>query len=251
MAWRRSGAVAGGGTAKRSRPVGVETKRSGCRRRDGEAESTSWRGDEAQSSRTMTGRRAKIGMARERLEQRDRRSVLVEVLVPVPALRGLHARRDSHRRTNSRSTSSSGRGDVTMQLGERELGDSGAAGIAVVDEDRRLSGVGWIAIDTPPTSHRSQIANSGSRPISACSAACTAPMIATRFDPGVDQDLDRHGVPARSGHELPRREVKRYDLEHLVGRCSSSLVRDEAMTHGNGAEMRGRPSRPATRVRRR
>src|SRR4249920_2748639 len=34
---------------------------------------------------------------------------------------------------------------------------------------------GWIAIDTPPTSHRSQIANNGSMPISACSAAWTAP----------------------------------------------------------------------------
>ena len=35
---------------------------------------------------------------------------------------------------------------------------------------------GCSAIETPPTSHRSQIAKSGSSPINACSAACTAPM---------------------------------------------------------------------------
>ena len=34
---------------------------------------------------------------------------------------------------------------------------------------------GWWAVETPPMSHRSQVANSGSSPIAACSAACAAP----------------------------------------------------------------------------
>jgi hypothetical protein len=46
--------------------------------------------------------------------------------------------------------------------------------VPVVHEDRRLSGLGCNAIDTPPTSHRSRSAKSG-RQMSACSAACTPP----------------------------------------------------------------------------
>ena len=39
----------------------------------------------------------------------------------------------------------------------------------------QLSVSGWYGVDTPPTSHRSHVAISGSRPMAACSAACAAP----------------------------------------------------------------------------
>ena len=55
------------------------------------------------------------------------------------------------------------------------LGEAGAAGVAVVDEDRERPVSGCRAVDTPPMSQRSQVANSGSSPIEACSAACAAP----------------------------------------------------------------------------
>ena len=42
---------------------------------------------------------------------------------------------------------------------------------------------GCSAVDIPPMSQRSQIANSGSSPIAACSAACSAPGMRTGDTP--------------------------------------------------------------------
>ena len=52
---------------------------------------------------------------------------------------------------------------------------------------RRRSGAsvsGCRAVDSPPMSHRSQVAISGSRPIAACSAACSAPGTSGRLHAG-------------------------------------------------------------------
>ena len=71
---------------------------------------------------------------------------------------------------------SSGRRQVAAAGLVPELGDPGAARIAVVDHDgRRSRGRPGAGVDTPPTSQRSQMVNSGSMPIAACSAACSAP----------------------------------------------------------------------------
>ena len=59
---------------------------------------------------------------------------------------------------------------------EAQLGDAGAAGVAVVDHDRRGRPVSSShGVDTPPTSQRSQMVNSGRMPMAACSAACSVP----------------------------------------------------------------------------
>ena len=77
-----------------------------------------------------------------------------------------------------------GRGHVAVGGVEGQLGDAGAAGVAVVDEDRRLPrSPGGSAIETPPTSQRSQMAKSGSMPIRACSAAWAADSTATASRP--------------------------------------------------------------------
>ena len=45
----------------------------------------------------------------------------------------------------------------------------------------------WSAVDTPPTSQRSQMVNSGSRPMAACSTACSVPGTCGRADAGRGQ----------------------------------------------------------------
>ena len=88
------------------------------------------------------------------------RGVLVEVLVPVPALRRLHARRAA---VVARAVAPRARRPRAMwrsRLGERELRDPGAAGVAVVHEDRRLTGRGVQrhrhAADVPPVADREE-----------------------------------------------------------------------------------------------
>ena len=69
--------------------------------------------------------------------------------------------------------------------------------------------------------------------MSACSAACTAPITRPARARRRASDVERHGVPARAGRELPGREVERHDLEHLVGRRAPALVRDEVVLHAS------------------
>ena len=69
---------------------------------------------------------------------------------------------------------------------------------------------GCTAVDSPPMSHRSQVANSGSRPIAACSAACRAPGTSGRRDAGRGERLRRDGPPDRHRAQLPRRQVERH-----------------------------------------
>ena len=56
---------------------------------------------------------------------------------------------------------------------------------------------GWYAVDSPPTSHRSQIAKRGSIPIAACSAACRAPGTSAGGIPSASRSWDDivHHVP--------------------------------------------------------
>ena len=100
---------------------------------------------------------------------------LVEVLVPVAALRRLHARRAAVV-ARARGDEVERRAHVARRGLERELGDARAARDS--RRTRRSSArrsADACAIDTPPTSQRSQIVNSGSMPMSPCSAACTVP----------------------------------------------------------------------------
>src|SRR5947208_3655606 len=59
----------------------------------------------------------------------------------------------------------------------REIDRAGHAGRFGRDPEGEDGRPVWCchAVDTPPTSHRSQIVNSGSIPMPACSAACSVP----------------------------------------------------------------------------
>ena len=74
--------------------------------------------------------------------------------------------------------------------------------------------------------------------MSACSAACTAPMMRDGFEAGGEQRLERQGVPAGARRELARREVERHHVEHLVGRGALALVGDQVVQHRHRAEVR-------------
>ena len=65
-------------------------------------------------------------------------------------------------------------------------------------------------------SHRSQVANSGSRPIEACSAACAAPGRSAVGQPGVLEDRGRHRPPDRGGAQRPLGQVERLLGDHLA-----------------------------------
>ena len=105
------------------------------------------------------------------------------------------------------------------------LGEAGTAGVAVVDEDRRRPVSGCSAVETPPRSHRSQVASSGSMPIAACSAACSGARQLDLVEPGA---LER--VPASSVNQTARvrswraGQVQRELVEHLAGAQPAPLV---------------------------
>ena len=80
--------------------------------------------------------------------------------------------------------------------------------------------------------------------MSACSAACTAPITRPGSSPAVDQRLEGHRVPAGPCGQFPGREVERHDLEHRVGRRAAPLVGDDVVADGHRAEVRAaRPQR--------
>ena len=128
------------------------------------------------------------------------------------------------------------------------LGEPGPAGVAVVHEHGQPSGVGvHAAVDTPPMSQRSQVANSGSSPIDACSAACSGAGHVRRGQPG------RAPAPASSTvHQTAR--VRRCrggrssgsSPEHLAGDQPRRRNDDDLVGHLHGAERQPRVApRPA------
>src|SRR3954447_21854704 len=101
-----------------------------------------------------------IGSARNRHPpQKCQRPALVQVLVQVAALRALHARRAA---VLARAALEQPHrvGDPALELVEAALGDPDAAGVAVVDEDRRRAGVRMDVrrepADIPAVAHRPQ-----------------------------------------------------------------------------------------------
>src|SRR4051794_27691105 len=100
------------------------------------------------------------GSARNRHPaQKCQRSALVQVLVQVAALRALHARRTA---VLARAALEQPHrvGAPALERVEAALGDSDAAGVAVVDEHRRRAGVGMDVrrepADVPAVAHRPQ-----------------------------------------------------------------------------------------------
>ena len=73
--------------------------------------------------------------------------------------------------------------------------------------------------------------------MSACSAAWTAPITWPGSTPASTRTSRGIGVPARARRQLPGREVERHDLEDLVGRGATPLVRDEVVLHAHRAEV--------------
>ncbi len=111
---------------------------------------------------------------------------------------------------------------------------------------------GWIAIDTPPTSQRSQIANSGSRPMSACSAACTAPITLAGSTPASLSASS--GTVYQHARVVSSRGGKSSGTVSMISFVDDlpSLVRHESIGHGR--PRRGAPHRhprPPARLRRR
>ena len=100
------------------------------------------------------------------------------------------------------------------------------------------------AVETPPMSHRSQVANSGSSPIDACSAACAAPGTSRGVDAAGLELLGRQRPPDRLGLQMARRQVERLLAEHLTGRRSLLEVGHDLRRHLDRAERQ--PSRRPT-----
>src|SRR6478672_11304881 len=92
------------------------------------------------------------------VEERERPG-LVERLVQVPALRALDARRAAALAWAA-TEQLRGVGRPALEHVEAALGDADAAGVAVVDEDRRAAGleveVRREAADVPAVTHRPQ-----------------------------------------------------------------------------------------------
>ena len=85
-------------------------------------------------------------------------------------------------------------------------------------------------------SQRSQVANSGSRPIEACSAACAAPGTSAAAEPGPGQAVRVDGPPDRAGPQVPGRQVERLLAEHLAGDHPAAQEGDDLVGHLDGPE---------------
>ena len=96
-------------------------------------------------------------------------------------------------------------------------------------------------------SQRSQVANSGSRPIAACSAACAAPGTSACDQPDLVEDVLRQRVPDGAGAQLARRQVERRLVDQLAGAQPAAQVADHLVGHVDRAERDGQRPVPAAR----
>ena len=133
----------------------------------------------------------------ERGSQQRHRSRLVERLVAVAALGRLHAARATaaaraaldHRQR---------RRQVPPAGGEAQLGDAHTPRDSRRRSRSSASPVSaWNGVETPPTSQRSQIVNSGRMPMPACSTACSVP--------GSRRGVDPRPAPAPARRRCTRR----------------------------------------------
>ena len=77
---------------------------------------------------------------------------------------------------------------------------------------------GCSAVETPPMSQRSQVANSGSSPIEACSAAWAAPGRSASATPDSVEHVVGQRPPDRGRLEHPLGQVERLLADHLARR---------------------------------
>ena len=145
--------------------------------------------------------------------------------LPVAALRRLHARRAARGRTGSARPPPRawprGAGGRRRSRARRCRRRPGSRRRSRSSAGRCRPG---SAVDTPPTSHRSQMVNSGRIPMPACSTACSVPGHLRRVEPAplehgvVDRVPEAPGSPSRR-----RRQVEVLGAEHLAGcRCRAA-----------------------------
>ncbi len=153
--------------------------------------------------------------------------MLVEHLVEVAALRRLHARRAA---VAAAAVDDDARG-ARDQLGEAvvaALRDADAAGVAVVDEDRRAQrlrvDVRREAADVPAVAHREQRQHGDQRVLDRMQRA---QQVAADL---LHQLVGRH-EPERPRRELARREVERDRVEPPPLGQAPALVGDDLVTH--------------------
>ena len=83
---------------------------------------------------------------------------------------------------------------------------------------------GCSAVDMPPMSQRSQIANSGRIPMAACSAACSAPGTRAMIHPDRVEGGLVEVVPDPTRVQGLPREVERHGLQHRAVRCAPLVL---------------------------
>ena len=145
--------------------------------------------------------------AQQALQQQDR-ARLGQRLVAVAAFGRLDAGRAAGRALAG-GDRLSGRPQPVRRGSEAALGEARARPGGRRRRRRSSCPVaGCRSADTPPMSQRSQAANSGSRPIEACSAACAAPARSTPWRPArLAGPANR--PPHRPGAQRARRQVER------------------------------------------
>ena len=146
------------------------------------------------------------------------RGRLVERLVAVAAFRRLHARRAAARaRAVARSVERRARASGPP-CGTRARRSRRRPGSRRRRRSSQSPVSGCSGVDTPPTSQRSQVATSGSRPIAACSAAWTAPGELARRPPA--RSIDGSGMVHHTAlvSQVLRRQRRAGSRRRLVGR---------------------------------
>ena len=131
---------------------------------------------------------------------------------------------------------------------ERELRDSRTAGVAVVDEDRRLHGLRVQRhrhpADVPAVADREQREHPDQAVLGRVHRADQRG--------GVDarrlEHLGRRGVPARARHERALGQVELADLDDAVRRDPLALERDDLVANFDAAEMHDRVAERRERV---
>ncbi len=101
-----------------------------------------------------------------------------------------------------------------------------------------------MGVDTPPTSQRSQMVNSGSMPMAACSAAWRAPGDAGGASRRRRSTASGDGVPEGPGDELAGGRSRSSVAEQLAGEGVEALVAGDLGPHPHRPQPERRPGRP-------
>ena len=116
------------------------------------------------------------------------------------------------------------------------LGEARAAGMPVVDEDRRRAGVlvhrGGDAADVPAVAGREQREQADRGVLGRVRGA----RYVGPLQPGLGQHLRRDRPPDRPGAQVARRQVQRLLAEHLAGDHALAQERHDLVGHLDGAE---------------